>query len=487
MATDEINRSGTPSTNSGDGVLVRHWGDGSAGLVRGARLQGYYPSGPDWRDVQVDADGKLVVSGAGGGGSDTELETPVLLTDAMANPTLSRVGSMGMVWNGATWDRASQALTNTQLRASPVPVSGTVSVTEPVSVDDNGGSLTVDGTVEIGAASLAALESITVVDGGGSLTVDGTVAVSGSVDTELPAAAALADNVANPTVPGVGGFGMVWDGATWDRLTQPLTDTQLRASAVPVSNTVLSVVGGGVEATAQRVTIASDSTGVLSVDDNGSTLSVDDGAGSLTVDNAALSVVGGGTEATAQRVTIASDSTGVLSVDDNGSTLSVDDGAGSLTVDNAVLSVVGGGTEATAQRVTIASDSTGVLSVDDNGGSLTVDGTVVANPSVNQGRTVTAFVLDQAGAGTTQIATASPGNKRKIIGIIASMSADGTVRFRRNSGGTNLSGDMDVAQRGGFVIPPGEMVLWESGVNEDIDVITTGGALNGTVWYITEA
>ena len=34
-------------------------------------------------------------------------------------------------------------------------------------------------------------------------------------------------------------------------------------------------VGSGVELTAQRVTIATDSTGVLSVDDNGSTLSVD--------------------------------------------------------------------------------------------------------------------------------------------------------------------------------------------------------------------
>lgn len=35
--------------------------------------------------------------------------------------------------------------------------------------------------------------------------------------TELPAAAALADNTANPTVPGVAAFLMVWDGSTWDR------------------------------------------------------------------------------------------------------------------------------------------------------------------------------------------------------------------------------------------------------------------------------
>jgi hypothetical protein len=54
-----------------------------------------------------------------------------------------------------------------------------------VSIDDNGGSLTVDGTVELGATSLAALESITVQngaagaavniqDGGNSITVDAT-------------------------------------------------------------------------------------------------------------------------------------------------------------------------------------------------------------------------------------------------------------------------------------------------------------------------
>lgn len=43
--------------------------------------------------------------------------------------------------------------------------------------------------------------------------VTGTV----TVDSELPTAAALADNASNPTVPAVGAFGMVWDGSTWDR------------------------------------------------------------------------------------------------------------------------------------------------------------------------------------------------------------------------------------------------------------------------------
>lgn len=46
--------------------------------------------------------------------------------------------------------------------------------------------------------------------------VQGTV----TVDTELPAAVALADGTANPTVPGVGAFLMGWDTVNWDRLQQ---------------------------------------------------------------------------------------------------------------------------------------------------------------------------------------------------------------------------------------------------------------------------
>lgn len=50
----------------------------------------------------------------------------------------------------------------------------------------------------------------------GSVSIVGTVTVTGTVDTELPAAALLADNTATPTVPAVGSFNMVYDGATWD-------------------------------------------------------------------------------------------------------------------------------------------------------------------------------------------------------------------------------------------------------------------------------
>jgi hypothetical protein len=84
-------------------------------------------------------------------------------------------------------------LTNTELRATPVPVSGTVT-TSP------SGTQTVSGTV-------------TVTDGSGPVTVDGTVGVSGSVAVT----------------------GTFWQ--TTQPVSGPLTDTQLRATAVPVSGT----------------------------------------------------------------------------------------------------------------------------------------------------------------------------------------------------------------------------------------------------------
>lgn len=44
------------------------------------------------------------------------------------------------------------------------------------------------------------------------------------VDTELPAAAALADATANPTVPTVGGAQLLYNGTTWDRVRGDTTN-----------------------------------------------------------------------------------------------------------------------------------------------------------------------------------------------------------------------------------------------------------------------
>lgn len=109
------------------------------------------------------------------------------------------------------------AVTGTFFQATQ-PISGTVSVNQPVAITDNDSSITVDGTVAINnfpstqtvdgtvaldTASLAALETITVdaitnpvtiQDGGNSITVDGTVSVNQPV--------AITDNDSSITVDG---------------------------------------------------------------------------------------------------------------------------------------------------------------------------------------------------------------------------------------------------------------------------------------------
>ena len=92
-----------------------------------------------------------------------------------------------------------------------------------------------------------------------ALNVDLSDSVTVTVDSEFPAAAAITDNFANPTTTSAMSMLMGYDGSAWDRVT----------------------IGGGTEATALRVTIASDSTGVVSIDDNGSTLTVDVASGGI--------------------------------------------------------------------------------------------------------------------------------------------------------------------------------------------------------------
>jgi hypothetical protein len=60
---------------------------------------------------------------------------------------------------------ADYGLVTRNIPSGTQAVSGTVSVVEPISVDDNGGSLTVDGTVALDGPTLAALETITALQG----------------------------------------------------------------------------------------------------------------------------------------------------------------------------------------------------------------------------------------------------------------------------------------------------------------------------------
>ncbi len=138
-------------------------------------------------------------------------------------------------------------------------VATDVSATTPLPVSDNGGSLTVDGTVTAA----------------GPLTDAQLRASAPAVDTELTTSdldtGAGTDTraVAGVVVPGSGG-GVL--------MSQPLTDTQIRAAALPVSGTVTANAGAGPYP-------VSDNAGSLTVD-NGGTFAVQDSQ--KVADNAAF-------------------------------------------------------------------------------------------------------------------------------------------------------------------------------------------------------
>lgn len=110
--------------------------------------------------------------------ADTELPAAAALADNTSTPTAPAVGAFNMFYDGSTWDR--------------------------VRGDSTDGVL-----VNLGSNN--------------DVTFGGTV----TCDTELPAAAALADNTANPTTTSVGSLGMVYDGTTWDRQKGDSTDGTL--------------------------------------------------------------------------------------------------------------------------------------------------------------------------------------------------------------------------------------------------------------------
>jgi len=158
---------------------------------------------------------KFEVTFAAGASVDTELPAAAALADNTANPTAPAVGAFLMAWDGANWDRvpgtSANGLTVTLSGASVVDTE----LPAAAALADN----TANPTVPAVGAFLMLWDGANW-DRAPGTTADGISAKitnTVTVDTELPAAAALADNTANPTVPGVGAFLMLWDGANWDR------------------------------------------------------------------------------------------------------------------------------------------------------------------------------------------------------------------------------------------------------------------------------
>ena len=241
-------------------------------------------SGTDYVPL-VDADGKLIISNAGG----TEYTEDVAAVTASGNaPLAERDDALGGI----------------------TPVEGDWS---KLYVNANG-ALWVkhDGDV-------------TIADGGNSITVDGTVAATQSG---------------------------VWNIGTVTTLTGITNDVNIAdgGNSITIDNATLAVVGGGTEATALRVTIANDSTGLLSVDDNGGSLTVD---GTVAVSSVAGNVTVVATDLDIRNLSASQDN---VAISDGTDTLAVNTD-GSINV-NIVSGVITGEVHDYDTAAAVASDST---------------------------------------------------------------------------------------------------------------------------------
>jgi len=148
--------------------------------------------------------------------------------------TLAALESISVV-NFPVSQAVTGPLTDLQLRATPVPVTATIS--------DGAGPVTVDGTVALDAPTLAALESITVaIAAGQTVALDAstlaaletiTAVVSGSVSLDAGSLSAL-ESVSIDNFPAS------------QAVTGPVTNTELRAAPLPFASPAVLVTSGSV-------------------------------------------------------------------------------------------------------------------------------------------------------------------------------------------------------------------------------------------------
>jgi len=119
-------------------------------------------------------------------------------------------------------------------------------------------------------------------------------------------------------------------------------------------------------------------------------------------------------------------------------------------------------------------------------GTANIGDVDIVSIATSGGKTITYVPVNQLAAGTTVLATASVGNKHKIISSVLVLSILGTLKFTDDAG--DLTGPMDIAANAGFVLGGSSYPYIETGAtNRALNLVTTLGAARGVVAILTEA
>jgi len=411
--------------------------------------------------MRVSASGGSAEAAAGAGTTSASTLRVVLPTDQTAIPVTDNGSSLTV--DGTVALSGTSAVNVAQVGGTSVTTgSGTVGAgtqrvilatdQSVIPINDNGGSLTVDGTV---AATQSGIWNITNVSGTVSLptgaateTTLGTRLAESTFTGRFPAAGALSDATANPTTTGTAVYLMGYNGTTWDRIRSSTT----LGITVNVSNTTLAVTQSGtwnvgLSAGTNYVGKVRQTDGTLDLSLLNSAPGSDTGqvAVPVRVISSLASAGSGGTSSNFGAAFPAAGTAAGFSDGTNMETARVfdaDTGGGTQNVlgTSIRVSASGGSTEAAAGagttststlRVVLPTDQT-AIPVTDNGSSLTVDGTVALSGTsavnVSQvGGNAVNVGSGAAGTGTQRVILATDQSVVPINDNGGSLTVDGTV------------------------------------------------------------
>lgn len=282
------------------------------------------------------------------------------------------------------------------------------------------------GSNNIGDVDVLTMPVVQVGDNGASLTVDGAI----TADTELPTAAALADNMANPTTPLVGAVQMAYDGTQMGRRRS--LEAFKTASATPD-------VGLAALALAERrfssVNLATALNSVQSFDCNG----------------AAEAVMHLGTTITGTVIfEVSADGTNWINAEAwLGNTNRVVSGISLTPTANDVYRIQCVGQRLVRIRTASTLGATVAVTA-----TLTPFNAAPQRSATGQGRTLLFAAISAAASGAnTLVAAGGAGLKVKLVSYM--LIAEGTVAatFQSGAGGTALSGALPLVANAGAVVP----------------------------------
>lgn len=354
-------------------------------------------------------------------GKITACNTGAVIVASSALPsgaaTAAKQPALGTAGTASSDVITVQGITSmTPLKVDGSGVTQPVSIASTVAVTDNSQSLTVDAPV--GTPVYVRLS-------------DGAAAI-----TTLPVSLA---SVPSHAVTNAGTFAVQVDGTALTKLTDIETNTDSGA-----------VVGNGAAATAQRVTLASDSTGIVAL--TTSTASIGKLASNTGVTIGAVEIAAAQTLATVTTVSTVTTCSTVTTLSGGGV---AHDGVDS-----------GNPVKVGAKAVSALSTATMVAAADRTDATSDLDGALVVRPQFPLGDLLSERVTDTGGTSTAFTnfgATASTRNYITAISVYNSSATAGYIDFRDGTGGSVL---FTVAlPAGGGAVLGGDLPLFRTSAN----------------------